>query len=70
MKIPRVLQFIIQGDAKGFTAQAVGFPIFTEGNTLDETVSNIKEAVDCHFEAVSEQEVPPIMVNFEVPVFL
>lgn len=68
MTTPRVLQFIVQRDVDGFTAQAVGFPIFTEGATLDETVSNIKEAVDCHFEA-DEQETPPIMVNFEVPQF-
>ena len=69
MKVPRVIQFFIQSSENGgYTAEAVGYSIHTEGNTLDETVKNIKEAVDCHF---GENEIKtnpmPIMVNFALP---
>ncbi len=34
----------------GFTAQAVGESISTEGDTLEELRANVRAAVDCHFE--------------------
>ena len=34
----------------GFTARAVDQSIFTEADTLEELRTNIREAVDCHFE--------------------
>ena len=69
MKLPNVIQFFIQNaEEGGYTAQAVGYSIYTQGETLDETVENIKEAVECHF---GEEEVKshtmPIMVNFALP---
>lgn len=39
----------------GFVAKAVGFPIFTEGETLQELKENIVEALQCHFDP---QELP------------
>ena len=39
----------------GFEAKAVGFPIFTEGESEDEVRQNILEAVRCHFD---EKEMP------------
>ena len=39
----------------GFEAKAVGFPIFTEGESEDEIKKNILEAVRCHFD---ENEMP------------
>lgn len=35
----------------GYTARAIEESIFTEGDTLDETKKNIKESVECHFDA-------------------
>jgi len=35
----------------GCTARALGESIFPEGKSLDELRSNIKEAVDCHYDA-------------------
>ena len=69
MKIPSILQFIIQvAEEGGYTAEAVGYSIHTEGNTLDETVSNIKEAVECHFSEQETKKHPvPIMINFALP---
>jgi predicted RNase H-like HicB family nuclease len=66
MEKPRVIQFIIEkAKEDGYTAKALFFPIFTQGETLDEIVKNIQEAVDCHFE---ENKISlPVLVNFELP---
>lgn len=42
----------------GYTARALGESIFTEGDDLENLRSNIREAVDCHFEP---QEKPKII---------
>ena len=34
----------------GYTARAAGESIFTEGETLDELKTNVREAVLCHFD--------------------
>lgn len=34
----------------GYTAKAIGESIFTEADTLDELRSNVREAVECHFD--------------------
>ena len=69
MKMPRVLQFFIQNSEEGgYTAEAVGYSIYTQGETLDEVVGNIKEAVECHFgEDKKFDPSTPIMVNFALP---
>lgn len=69
MKIPNILQFIIQtAEEGGYVAEAVGYSIHTEGETLDETVFNINEAVECHFsEEKTKKCSVPIMVNFTLP---
>jgi len=42
--------FIIENsDEGGYTAKALGYSIFTEGETMDELKENIKDAVKCHF---------------------
>lgn len=35
----------------GYTARALGESIFIEGDDIDSLRSNIREAVDCHFDA-------------------
>lgn len=69
MKIPDFIQFFIQNSEEGgYTASAVGYSIYTQGETLDEVVDNIKEAVECHFsEDKIKSSYMPIMVNFAVP---
>jgi predicted RNase H-like HicB family nuclease len=34
----------------GFNAKALGEAIFTQADTLEEIRTNIKEAVECHFD--------------------
>jgi hypothetical protein len=42
----------------GYTARAIGESIFTEAESLDELKSNIREAVQCHFE---EPNIPKVI---------
>ena len=41
----------------GFTARALGVPVFTEAGTLDEIRLAIRDAVRCHFEPGQEPRV-------------
>lgn len=51
--------FIIENsDEGGYTAKALGYSIYTEGETLEELKENIKDAVKCHFDA---KELPHIV---------
>ena len=53
------LIFIIENsDEGGYTAKALGYSIFTEGETMEELKENIKDAVKCHFNA---KELPRII---------
>jgi hypothetical protein len=38
----------------GYIARALGESIFTESDNLEELRSNIRDAVDCHFEVESK----------------
>ncbi|MBL7731404.1 MAG: hypothetical protein JNM88_09515 [Chitinophagaceae bacterium] len=43
--------FIVEEAAEGgYTARALGESIFTEAETMEELRTNVKEAVECHFE--------------------
>ena len=47
--------FLVENAVEGgYTARALGESIFTEGDDMEELRSNIRDAVDCHFEAESE----------------
>ena len=50
-----VIEEAVEG---GYTARALGASIFTEGETLSEVKTNIKEAINCHFD---EDEMPKII---------
>ena len=46
------LIFLVEPDPEGgYTARALGQSIFTEADTLEELRANIRDAVQCHFEA-------------------
>lgn len=45
------LIFLIEEAVEGgYNARALGESIFTQGKTLEEIKSNIKDAVKCHFD--------------------
>lgn len=69
MKIPDFIQFFIHpAEEGGYYAEAVGYSIYTQGETIDETVHNIREAVETHFD-IEEAKAVPILANFQVPHF-
>lgn len=44
--------FLVEEAAEGgYTAKALGSSIFTEADTLDELHANVRDAVQCHYEA-------------------
>lgn len=50
------LIFLIEDAPEGgFTAKALGECIYTEGDTLDDLKTQIKDAVICHFEDESKR---------------
>ena len=51
--------FLVEEDAvSGFFARALGHPIFTQAETLEELKKNIRDAIRCHFD---ESELPRII---------
>jgi predicted RNase H-like HicB family nuclease len=42
-----VIEEAVEG---GYTARALGASIFTEGETIAEVKTNVKEAINCHFD--------------------
>lgn len=60
--------FVVEEDVEGgFNARALGEAIFTQGETLEELRANIRDAVDCHFEAEHKPKVIRLhMVSEEV----
>lgn len=58
MKMSEIIFIIESSDEGGYTAKAIGYSIYTEGETLDELKENIKDAVKCHFDA---KELPHIV---------
>ncbi len=42
----------------GYVARALGYSIFTEGDTLDAIREEIKDAVRCHFD---EKQIPRVV---------
>ncbi len=51
--------FVIEEDIEGgYTARALNFSIFTDGDTLQELKNNISDAVRCHF---ADSDLPKIV---------
>jgi predicted RNase H-like HicB family nuclease len=53
-------------DGEKWCARGIGVDVFTQGDTLDELMENIKEAVTLHFEGSGE--VTEVLVISEVRV--
>ena len=51
--------FLVEEAAEGgFQAKALGYSIFTEGNTIEELKIMVQDVVNCHFEP---SEKPPLI---------
>jgi hypothetical protein len=45
------IMFIVENAAEGgYTARALGESIFTEAETLEDLIEQVRDAVRCHFE--------------------
>lgn len=67
-----VIQIILYpGDQSGYVAECVNFPVVTQGQTIDDTVNNMKEALALHFEGENPEEMglapnAPLIVSMEL----
>jgi predicted RNase H-like HicB family nuclease len=62
--------FVRKGDAQ-YVAECANLGVVTQGKTLDETVANLREAVELHLEGEDPADFglapgPTLLVTFEV----
>ena len=62
---------IYAGEDSGFIAECIELPIVTQGQTLDEVVKNLREAISLHLDGHDLDTLgftpnPPIIVNYEM----
>jgi predicted RNase H-like HicB family nuclease len=66
---------IYPGDESGYVAECLNLAVVTQGKTLDETVQNLREAIQLHLEGEDPRETglvprPPILITMEMePVY-
>jgi len=52
--------FLVEEDPEGgYFARALGYSIFTQGETIEELKQNVKDALECHFER--KEDVPKVI---------
>ena len=66
-----IIQFKISKGEKYYTGEGIDLPIVTQGKTIDEVVSNLREALELHLENEDLSELglapnPSALVNFEL----
>ncbi|MFQ4135765.1 type II toxin-antitoxin system HicB family antitoxin [Nodosilinea sp. PGN35] len=70
-----IKSFIRPGEQSGYIAECLEISVITQGETLDEVVRNLQEAVSLHLEGEDPAEFglvcnPHILVTFELqPVY-
>ena len=48
--LSKTIQATIRFEEKYFIAECAGYPIVTQGMTQDETIANLREAIDLYLE--------------------
>ncbi len=67
-----IIQIILYpGNESGYVAECVNLQVVTHGQTIDDTVKNIKEALALHFEDEDPEEIglspnAPLIVSMEI----
>ena len=57
--------FVVEEDPEGgYNAEAPGYSIFTDGDTIPELRKNILDAVKCHFDSNSSSAPKLIRLHF------
>ncbi len=67
-----ILQFsIIKEDEGGYSASSFDYGIFTQGETFEELLKNIKEATELYYENHADEvhslKKMPVLLNLELP---
>ena len=57
MAHPEIIFSVQESPAGGYEARALGYPIFTQAETLDELKSMVRDAVSCHFDNGQKPEI-------------
>ena len=66
---------IYPGDESGYVAECLNLAVVTQGKTLDETVQNLREAIQLHLEGEDLLELglathPPVLITMEMgPIY-
>jgi len=66
---------IYPGDEGGYVAECLNLAVVTQGRTLDETVQNLREAIQLHLEGEDPLEMglaphSPVLVTLEMePIY-
>ncbi len=59
--------FLVEESSEGgYEAKALGYSIFTEGESIEDLKKNIREAIKCHFESGAPKIVRLHFVKEEV----
>ncbi len=59
MKEPEIIFAVEESPEGGYEARALGHPIFTQGETMQELREMVRQAVHCYF----EEEVVPAVIR-------
>lgn len=67
----KIIQVRVYKGEKYYVAECIDLPVVTQGETLDETVENIKEAIELHLEDEDLTELDissdySVLVNMEL----
>jgi len=66
---------VYPGDESGYVAECLDLAVVTQGKTLDQTVENLREAIQLHLEGEDLEEMglmpsPPVLITMEMePVY-
>jgi hypothetical protein len=55
--VSEIIFLVEEAGNGGYTAKALGSPIFTEADTFDELHANVRDAVQCHFDECKAPQV-------------
>jgi hypothetical protein len=55
--VQEVIFMVEEAPEGGYTAQALGYPIFTEAETVEELRREVVDAVHCHFDEADRPRV-------------
>ena len=72
MRLQHTITAVIRpGEQSGYAAECVEIPVVTQGATLDETVANLREAVELHLDGVDLAEIglaanPTVVITMEL----